>query len=190
MSDINKNPAHYKRYLRYKSGESPEEIAKEEGVSVETIMKSVRAVDVYRQMHGVGALEETAIHSIMKNEEAARHAVASGLKAKLVIRDPTTMKKIGTEPDHATQLEAARIHEESKKHIFERHKSPSTQIGVAVNTNIAPTIAEKGHSFEERLREIDRRRTSALPAAAKELPGAVIDAESEPDDSEARPASQ
>ncbi len=165
------NPIHHSRFLRYKSGLNAEEIAKQDGVAADTVMASVRMVEMQEHLYSASRLERTTIQTIAACEDVEREALKKALKAEVVLRDPESLEKLGTEPDHDTRLAAVEQLNDMRKHVFDRHKAvpgaPGVNVGVAVN--VGSGSSGHGHSFEERLRNVTARRQGQLPAGKPEL---------------------
>jgi hypothetical protein len=166
MGNVSKNQIHLSRLLRYKSGILPKDIAVQDGVSEETVMKSVRAVEVYEHLYSAQHLEQVQIDTILSLSDLEKKALAAALTSKVVYRDPDTNKEVDSEPDHATRLAAVAATTAKAAAIFGRHKpvpgGVNVQMGVAVNM---PSVGSGGNSYEERLRAINaRRQQPGLPA--------------------------
>ncbi len=172
------NPIHHSRFLRYKSGLNAEEIAKQDGVAADTVMASVRMVEMQEHLYSASRLERTTIQTIAACEDVEREALKKALKAEVVLRDPDSLEKVGTEPDHDTRLAAVEQLNDMRKHVFDRHRAalsgPGVNVGVAVS--VGSGSSGKGHSYEERVREINARRERQLSGGTPELTnGQIID---------------
>jgi hypothetical protein len=168
------SPIHRARYAKKTAlGMSVEEISKEERVSIETVARSIRDVEVHNSMFGVESLEQSGIEVILAQKELEKNVLAEALTAEKIIyseAEDTLGEILATEPDHDVRLRAFDAVTKRTAAVLSRHSKG----GVTVNTNVGVGVvdAANGLSYEERLREVLRRRdpvSDGLPA------GDVID---------------
>jgi hypothetical protein len=167
---------HRYRFARHKVLGTPiEDIAKEDGVKVSTIESSIRDTEARNAMYSLDALEASQTEVVMFNKDLEKMALHDSLQAEKKIYAESgehVGQVIASEPDYDVRLQASQIITEKTKAIISRHvkgTSVSTQVNV-VNSNNPST-----NTFEDRLREVLKRREN--PALVQnDLPAnAVID---------------
>lgn len=162
MRKASANPVHHSRFIRYKSGMTPHEIAAADGVKESTVMESIRTIEISEHLYSVQHLESVQIETVTRNEELASKALGEALKARIVLRDPETNKQVSVEPDHDTRLAAVDRLNAKAAAVFARHKPmPGTTVNVGVGVNVGSS--NQGRSYEDRLKAIQGRRKAQLP---------------------------
>lgn len=153
-----------------------EEIAKQDGVKEQAIIKSIAAIDVYRAANTVEFLNESIVEVVRNNKRNLDKALSDGLRATKVDKNG---KKTA---DHATQLKAFEVAVRAAEIV-----QPKTGKGISVNVNQQQAVAsgspppESGYvGYEERLRTIRQKmdQHNLLPSAT----GTVIDDAAEIED--------
>jgi hypothetical protein len=153
---------HKDRFIRHVSGgQSPEDIAKADGVSLEAVRGSIEQVRLREQLYNLTEL-------ITQHGEVIAGTTPLRLKALTGALEATKVNKKGVVvPDHATRLEAVK----EVNHMLatlQPKGGRGIQVGVQVNTGgqaAQPTLppgSPKVRSFEDLL-----RTTKALPASSE-----------------------
>jgi len=140
-----------------------EEIAKEDGVKLSTIERSIRDIETRNAMYSLDALETSQTEVVMFNKELEKTALHESLQAEKKVY-ATSGENVGeviaTEPDYDVRLHASEILTEKTKTIISRHvkgTSVSTQVNLAMVNN-----QPSNNTFEDRLREVLKRRETPL----------------------------
>jgi len=151
---------HLARYMKFKKlNKTPEEIAKEEAVSLYAVRRSIQVVEQHRALVNVDAALTEQAEVVLSTKESEKAALDEALKAKTEIVDGKGRKKLI--PDHDTRLRASEV---ITGKITAMQPRPGSQtnvkVGVGVN-NQAPTLSDYA-TFEDRLRAISERRRQML----------------------------
>ncbi len=166
---------HLMRYLKAKARNGDlKAIAKEEGVSVETIRDSVRNIEAYETMNGDGQLK-LAVNGLLMNLFPQTENTISGLLNATTITSVKNHKTGEMEnvlvEDKTTRLEAGRL----MKDLISVTQPKAPQ--VAIQNNQTNQVAQIGsaETYEERL---DRLRKKAaehnlLPAEVAAVPRSI-----------------
>lgn len=169
------------RHARHKVlGMTVEEIAKQDRVGIRAVEESIRNVELYNSLNSLEALELGETEVILFNKEVEKVVLADALKAEKKVYaegGENAGEVIASEPDYDTRLKAVDSITKKAQAIFARHAK-----GNSINTNVSVGVGiteNNGMSFEDRLREVYKRRQDAqnsLPVQNGELPaGEVID---------------
>lgn len=181
-SILSKDNIHLQRYLRAKIGISPEQIAKEHGVQLDTVKESIAKVDVYRQLHTLDFANEAAVGVVVG---------AAGEIGRAILRGATATKRIvvgnGTEvvDDHATQQKAV---ENFTGLVTAIQPKGGKGVSVSVSANSTAQSAASSHSetrtmgYEERLRKVSQQVEAE--STRKSEVGTTFDDEEVEDDEE------
>jgi len=185
---------HMMRFLRSERGEKPEDIARQEGVSVQIVEKSIRRVQIQKAMLSSDNTLEALRGIIVRNTNHASKAIANGLTAKkYVARDKrgkdgkvkTTYVAI---PDIEAQTEAFKAFRGLAEAI--QPKGGGISVNVKQNNQTAAMVTNvRGNGFEERLEMLRKRQEefNQLPAEVAVSPAEdddIIDAEEDDGDDE------
>ncbi len=154
---VTKDNVHLQRYLRAKIGLTPEEIAKEHGVSVETVKGSIAKIDTYRALHTLEFANEAAVGIVVGSANIIQRAILRGAVAKkrVIVGDKTEMVD-----DFAIQAKSVENFTALVTAIQPRGGKP---VNVNVNANANSQSTAVSHSetrtmgFEERLRHISKK---------------------------------
>jgi hypothetical protein len=156
---------------------SLEEIAKEDGVKVATIERSLKDVEAQSSMFNMDALEASQTEIIMFNQEMEKMALHDSLQAEVKVygTTPDTQGEvIATEPNYEVRLRASEILTEKTKAIISRHVK-GTSVNNNLNVGIVNNNQPSGNTFEDRLREVLRNRSLELTAPVQnDLPAGVV----------------
>jgi hypothetical protein len=146
-------------------------IAKSEGVGVETIKDSVRQIQLYREQNATLNVDLRINESILRVMPAFEDSMAGLLTAtELVeINDAKTgKKKVVTQEDKTTRLEASRIVKDII--VAKQPKGPVAEINVNQTNQVATlSVAE---TTEERMDRLRKRAAAEnlLPAEIAAVP--------------------
>ena len=155
------------RYLRSEAGDSIEDIAKQDKVSVETVKSSIRIVDQYRKGSSTTEMD-LAIRSMVIKVVPKMQQTLSGLldaEEMVEVKDSNTGKtKVVKREDKTTRLEALRIGKELIVGL--QPKTPPVAVNVNQTNQVANLSAKETN--EERL---DRLRKQANGFISNEVAG-------------------
>jgi hypothetical protein len=170
------------RYARNKVLQIPvEQIAEEDGVTVQRVEQSIRNVEKINALFNVEALEQSNIKIHLFTEARQMLAIADALQAERPIMagptaSPDTPAIVGWEPEHDVRLRAFEALTERSKAVVARHVkgttfNNSTSFGLQMNVSAGVT------TFEDRLRKIrESMNQPSLPVQNDRLPaGDVVD---------------
>jgi hypothetical protein len=175
---MSKATIHTMRYLRHHRGETVQDIARNEGVTVKAVEKSLRQVQVDHALNTPEQLEREAINVVRSNLPHVQSAISRALKAKTLIRETTIRRgkeetRIKTVDDIDTQLKGLKAFND----MLTATQPKGTGIAVNVNqqnANLAAAAATtniRTTTYEDRLRRIRNQQAEyAL------MPSQVIDA--------------
>ena len=174
---VSPNSLHRLRYVKNKVlGFSIEQIAKEEKVKEENILRSISLVESYYAMNTMEELRASQVEVVLFNAELEKAALCSALQAETKIFHEKTGKLISREPNYDVRLKGVEMLVEIGKNLITadaRSNAPSNNTQVNVNVAGGSTVGVA--TFEDRLREV-RKKREALPAPPLEN---VIEAEIE-----------
>lgn len=176
------DPRHLMRFLKREAGNTELDIAKSEGVSVQTVRHSLRAVETYRNANS-GIEMDLAVRSVViETAPRFKQTISRLLDAQefVTMKDPKTGKdKVFEVDDKTTQTEAARVYKELVIGLQPK------QAPVEVNVNQTTQIANlsKAETTEERLRRLRAKAAEAnlLPPEVAAVP-ASLDRDEDDDD--------
>jgi hypothetical protein len=183
------DPRHLMRFLKAKAGADPKTIARQEGVSIETVKHSVTMIDAYRKRNTQPELDIAVRDLVISAIPQAKDTLNGLLTAMELVefKDVQTGKtKVKTVEDKTTRLEALRL--VNTLIIGLQPKAPPTQVNVN-QTNQVANLTEGVETVEERTARLRERIKShnALPPEVAAVPASIDEAdddESEEDDDE------
>lgn len=170
---ISPNGIHHLRYVRNKVlGMSIEKIAEEDGVDEKYIKKSISQVEAYHAMNTMDDLKTSQVEVVLFNAEMEKLAIHNALQAEDKVYSPEG-ELLDRRPNHEIQLAAVKV----VKDIAESLLGSSAKVPLLPSTNTTQVNIMTGGStgigiatFEDRLREVKRKRTeqNILPASSSE----------------------
>lgn len=155
------DPVHRWRHARYKGGEKLKNIAKNDGVRVVDIRRSVHAVEMFDAMYSAPTLEANEIRMLNDLVDLEEAALRSMLKA---VREEKDEKGnlVSTE-DHETRARALDIANDRLQILLDKRASKVPLVGLNVQqTSVSVQTAEGAMSFERSLREIQAKRATVI----------------------------
>jgi hypothetical protein len=173
---------HRYRFARFNAGISVEEIAKTDKVKPTAIEESIRLCKAQEQIYGINALETHTIEIITSAKDLEKQAIAEALTAETQVfghTEDTAGEVIASVPNHEVRMRAMDTLTKRTSAIMARHvKGPTTNHNVNVGVGVVAGHGGGATNFEERLREVTRRRQ--LTTGANVLPvGDIVDVEAE-----------
>ena len=165
------NPKHLSRFIRNRAGKTVEEIATEDGITVDRVKDSIRAVEFKQGYHTNEFLTQTLIGLILK---ASPDAQASLLDALTATKSRKAKNERGediviSEPDQETRKWAL---SEYRQLAAVAQPKPGHQTNVKVGVGVGVGVNQASGSYvgmEDRMREL-RQRMKDQPL----LPDVVI----------------
>jgi hypothetical protein len=156
---------HRSRYIRHRRENVPiEEIAKSEGVGVAVIKKSILMMDAYYDLNTEEELKTATIELIRQVAPKEKKAIEEALEATRPIHDKETGEIIRIEPDHDVRI-AAMVANTKRIEALLAKKGFGTQVNLGVGVNVSQSGGvTQGGTFENRLREIQKKRDEFLIA--------------------------
>lgn len=178
----NTDARHLMRFLKFKAGTDPKDIAKSENVSLSTVKDSIRQYEAYVSLNSDGQMQLAIRDLIISTVPQAKATINGLLTAKTFIRKKN--KRTGLEEDvpvddKITQLEAVRV-------MGGLIQSATPKVpGVAVNVqqNNQTAVLSSTETNEERLRRLRQlqKEHNKLPPEVIGTP-ALIDSGYDPDE--------
>lgn len=168
---------HMMRYLRAKSGISPEAIAKSENVSVKTVKESIRNMEAFEMLNSEGQVSLAVRDMIRVTIPLVGETVHGLLTATNTIerKNATTggVEYIN-EPDKITRTEAVKLF----KGLYETTlpKTPAVALQVnQQNNNNQSTSLSSAETTEERIRRLKKQQQefNLLPPVVTGTPEAI-----------------
>lgn len=137
---------HLRRLIQQTMGATPEAIAKAEGVSFESIKRSIVQAEVYRERNSLEFANLAVGHIAVSLSEDVSNSLRSALKAKKTIkkfvrRNGSLHEQSVTVVDHETQLSAVSEYRGLVQAIQPK--------GGNINVNAAANAEAKASSFSE-----------------------------------------
>ena len=172
-----RDPRHLMRFVKFQAltgsdGERLKAIAKSEGVSVITVKDSVRQIQMYREQNQTLNVDLRINESILRVMPAFETSMAGLLEATELVEvndAKTGTKKVVTQEDKTTRLEASRIVKDII--VAKQPKAPLAEVNVNQTNQVANLSSSRNHGGENgRL----RRKAAAenhLPAEVTAVPG-------------------
>lgn len=178
------DPRHMLRFLKSEAGVTPAEIAKAEGVSQETVRRSIKDMEEYRLLNTTGEVDfavRDAVRQLMPTVRDTMHGLLTATEIVEVTDKKSGTKKEVLMPDKTTRLEAVKV----AKSLVEVLTPKGPQVAVQLTNNNANVQATNtaAETTEERLRRLRKqaREFDALPAQVAAVPE-YIDAGEDADD--------
>ena len=182
-----RDPRHLMRFVKFQAltgsdGERLKAIAKSEGVSVITVKDSVRQIQMYREQNQTLNVDLRINESILRVMPAFETSMAGLLEATELVEvndAKTGTKKVVTQEDKTTRLEASRIvkdiivAKQPKAPLVENHLSQTNQVA---NLSACETTEERMDRLRKKAAE-----ENLLPAEVAAVPG-YLDRDEDPDD--------
>ena len=181
-----RDPRHLMRFVKYQAltgteAERLKAISKSEGVGVETIKASVRQIQMYEEQNKTFRVDLRINESILRVMPAFEESMAGLLSATELVEvndGKTGKKKVVTQDDKTTRLEASRIVKDII--VAKQPKGPIAEVNVNQTNQVANlSMAE---TTEERMDRLRKKAAEAnlLPAEVAAVPG-YLDRDEEPD---------
>lgn len=182
-------PKDLSRFIRSKNGKTAEEIAAEDGVTLEVVKKSCLNVELRQGLHTQEYLQQHLIGLVIKLAPRAQIALLEALTAENTreVKNDRGETMLIKEPDHDTRLKA--VSEFQKVALAAQPKpghSTNVKVGVGVGMVGGGQVSGTFVGMEERMREIRQaRKGQPVLEAATVRSVQIIDAEvPDEDDSE------
>jgi hypothetical protein len=185
-----RDPRHMMRLVKFKAltgtdAERLNAIAKSEGVSVSTVKDSVRQMQAYNEQNASGMVDLRINESINRVMPAFENSMVGLLEATELVEindTKTGKKKVVTQDDKTTRLEASRIVKDII--VAKQPKQPMAEIHVSQTNQVANLSAAE--TTEERMDRLRRRAAeeNLLPAETAAVPGYLDRDEDKPSDDE------
>ena len=148
-------------------GLSAEEIAKEEKVKPDAVRRSISDVEAYHALFNLKEMEAGQNEVLILNQRLETLAINSGLTAETIIRDKDG-KIIAREPDHELRLKSVQLMISLVEALESRNKggggNQTVQVGISL-----PQATAGAQSFEDRLREISKKRSEEISSGVPAL---------------------
>jgi hypothetical protein len=183
-----RDPRHMMRLVKFKAltgtdAERLNAIAKSEGVSVSTVKDSVRQMQAYNEQNASGMVDLRINESINRVMPAFENSMVGLLEATELVEindSKTGKKKVVTQDDKTTRLEASRIVKDII--VAKQPKQPMAEIHVSQTNQVANLSAAE--TTEERMDRLRRRAAeeNLLPAETAAVPGYLDRDEDKPSD--------
>ena len=154
------------RYIRSRSGMADEDIAREDGVKVETVRASIRAIQAQRFLHTPEFATEGIVGALVDTQEDLKSALHHGLTATREYLDHQT-NKTTTLPDIPLQLEAVDKYAKLVTSIQKKETRNQTQVNVGLAVGAKP-VAGGYIGVEDRIRKLNEAREARLQLEAGE----------------------
>jgi hypothetical protein len=182
-----RDPRHLMRFVKFQAltgtdAERLKAIAKSEGVGVQTVKDSVRQIQMYREQNQTLNVDLRINESILRVMPAFEDSMEGLLTATELVEvndDKTGKKKVVTQDDKTTRLEASRIVKDII--VAKQPKQPLAEINVNQTNQVANlSMAE---TTEERMDRLRKRAAAEnlLPAEVAAVPG-YLDRDEEPEE--------
>lgn len=156
-----------------------EEIAQAEGVGIAVVRKSISTVEAYHGLFTIKEMEAGQNEVIMLNQQLEALALQRGLTAETLIRDKNG-KVIDREPNHEVQQRSVelivKLVEAVKSQKGSGSQRMNVNLGVVAGGNTQ--AAAGAHSYEDRLRVIQKIRGELTVATATPVATKTVDSES------------
>ena len=180
-----RDPRHLMRFVKFQAltgsdGERLKAIAKSEGVSVITVKDSVRQIQMYREQNQTLNVDLRINESILRVMPAFETSMAGLLEATELVEvndAKTGTKKVVTQEDKTTRLEASRIVKDII--VAKQPKAPLAEVNVNQTNQVANLSTAE--TTEERMDRLRRKAAAEnlLPAEVAAVPG-YLDRDEEP----------
>lgn len=184
-----RDPRHLMRFVKFQAltgtdSERLKAIAKSEGVGLETIRASVRQIQTYRAQNDTHNVDLRINESILRVMPAFEDSMAGLLTATELVEvndGKTGKKKIITQDDKTTRLEASRIVKDII--VAKQPKAPLIENNVSQTNQTA--VLSQAETTEERMDRLRARAAAEnlLPAETAAVP-MHLDRDESPDEDE------
>jgi hypothetical protein len=177
------DPRHLMRYLKAEANLTPEEIAKQERVSVATVRSSISMVDSYRKQNdGIEmklAIQKVVIETAPKLQETL-HGLLSATELVEMPNGKTGRKHVVKREDKTTRLEASRL----VKDLIIGLQPKGAPVEVNVNQTNQVANLSQAETNEERMRRLRKKADefNALPPEVAAVPDRIDSGDEDDDD--------
>jgi hypothetical protein len=185
-----RDPRHLMRFVKFQAltGSDIERIAaiaKSEGVSKDTIKTSIRQIQMYNSQNETGRVDLRLNESILKVMPAFESSMVGLLEATELVEvndAKTGTKKIITQDDKTTRLEASRIVKDII--VAKQPKGPLVENNVTNNNKMQVANLSTAETTEERMDRLRKRAAeeNLLPAEIAAVPGYLDRDEEKPEE--------
>lgn len=181
------NPKHLSRFIRNRAGKTVEEIAEEDGITVDRVKDSIRTVEFKQGYHTNEYLNQNLIGIILKASPAAQDALLKLLTATKSRDVKNERGEVMTVVEPDTDAIAKGLAEYRQIAAVAQPKAGhQTNVKVGVGLNVAAGQASGSYvGLEDRMREIRQRRIeqpvleSSNVQAATIVEGELVDEDEE-----------
>lgn len=182
-----RDPRHLMRFVKFQAltgtdAERLKAIAKSEGVGVSTVKDSVRQIQMYQEQNATLNVDLRINESILRVMPAFEDSMAGLLQATELVEvndDKTGKKKVVTQEDKTTRLEASRIVKDII--VAKQPKAPLIENNLNNSTKVQVATLSTAETPEERMDRLRKRAAeeNLLPAEVAAVPG-YLDRDEEP----------
>ena len=182
-----RDPRHLMRFVKFQAltgtdAERLKAIAKSEGVGVSTVKDSVRQIQSYREQNATLNVDLRINESILRVMPAFEDSMAGLLTATELVEvndSKTGKKKVVTQEDKTTRLEASRIVKDII--VAKQPKAPLVENNLNNSTKVQVATLSTAETPEERMDRLRKRAAeeNLLPAEIAAVPG-YLDRDEEP----------
>jgi hypothetical protein len=148
---------HYLRFIRSERGDSLEDIAKEDGISVAMVEKSIRKVQIQKAIFTSENTQDTIRRMLVENSGKASKALGTALTAKKYVRKQDKEGKTKYVPvdDIEVQMEGLKAFKGIAEVV--QPKAGGSVVNVKQVNQTAAVTNIRGNGYEERMDEIRRK---------------------------------
>lgn len=173
IEKMGRDPVHRWRHSRYKGGEKMSNIAREDGVRLVDIRRSVHAIEMYDAMFNSQTLEANELRAMGGLIELEEKALSEMLQAKC--QEEVSEGKTEFVADHQTRARAIELVNERLQILLDKRAAKGTTIGVNVaqQTSTIVQTSEGSASFESMLRSVQAKRIPLAEVKPAALPPAI-----------------
>lgn len=144
---------HLFRHARHKAGMRVEDIAAEDGVNPDTVLKSINKVDAIAMMNTQEYLKAALINTVLSAKEKVDAALGEALESQITGREGVQV------PNHTVRLKAIAEYRQLAE-TAQPKNFPGRPVNVAVHNTQQTAVStplpggQKYEGFEERLRTL------------------------------------
>ena len=185
-----RDPRHLMRFVKFQAltGTETERltaIAKSEGVSASTVRESVRQIQSYREQNATLNVDLRINESILRVMPAFETSMSGLLTATELVEisdGKTGKKKVVTQEDKTTRLEASRIVKDII--VAKQPKAPLVENNLNQSNKVQVATLSVAETTEERMDRLRRKAAeeNLLPAETAAVPGYLDRDEEKPSD--------
>jgi hypothetical protein len=185
-----RDPRHLMRFVKFQAltGTETERltaIAKSEGVSASTVRESVRQIQSYREQNATLNVDLRINESILRVMPAFENSMSGLLTATELVEisdGKTGKKKVVTQEDKTTRLEASRIVKDII--VAKQPKAPLVENNLNQSNKVQVATLSVAETTEERMDRLRRKAAeeNLLPAETAAVPGYLDRDEEKPSD--------